>query len=370
MFHNFRKEIIMDKFSSRHFAFFILGTTIVSLKTYPGVFLRNGGRDSWIAMIIASAIIFIIYLYIISASEQGGRPDMTYVYQTALGKAFGNIFIFLFIVVLFITLVECSAVEADSMHENMMIETPNWFLILFFVIPSIYAIRKDIVAVFTVVMIGIVLIVFAGINLAILTAGYKDFHRLLPIFGNGITVNFFVCIMKILGLYGCAFITLPYLSKIIDSKRNMKKSVIVGIIVVIQMQIVSATGMIMTFVPSALNSMNYPKLLQTQLISYMQFLEFGELYVMLQILGGWLLKYLITFYAIFVILDNLKVNKKVISYSLYVLSAFVYAGAYFASKNLYMLFKLLNYYSYLCLLNFIIIPLIVYTIFLKKNKAS
>ncbi|QUH18799.1 hypothetical protein [Alkaliphilus sp. B6464] len=44
--------------------------------------------------------------------------------------------------------------------------------------------------------------------------------------------------------------------------------------------------------------MPYPKLRQAQQVSYMRFLEFGELYVMLQIVDGWILKYVVAFYAI------------------------------------------------------------------------
>ncbi|WP_236912817.1 hypothetical protein [Clostridium sp. Cult1] len=51
----------MDRFNPRHFAFLILATSIVSLKTYPTIFIADGGRDSWIAMIIASIIAFLFF---------------------------------------------------------------------------------------------------------------------------------------------------------------------------------------------------------------------------------------------------------------------------------------------------------------------
>ena len=38
-----------------------MGTTIVSLKTYPTIITRSGGRDTWIAFIIASVLIFYIH---------------------------------------------------------------------------------------------------------------------------------------------------------------------------------------------------------------------------------------------------------------------------------------------------------------------
>lgn len=49
----------MDKLNTKHLMFIIWGTSIVAMKTYPNVFIINGGRDSWISVIIASIILFI-----------------------------------------------------------------------------------------------------------------------------------------------------------------------------------------------------------------------------------------------------------------------------------------------------------------------
>lgn len=360
----------MDRFSSRHFIFLILGTAIVSLKTYPQTFIKNGGRDSWIAIIISSGIIFMFFLALLRMWKNSGEHGIVEIFQRGLGKVFGNVALFLFIGTLFITLIECSAVETDSMHENMLVETPKWFFLVFFIVPCIYTISKDLVAVVTVTIIGIILIILAGINLGILTIPYKQYASLLPIFGNGITGGFFICILKTLGLYGSVSITLPYLKKITDGKKKLIKNASIGLIILIQMEIVATSGLIMTFEPDLIATMNYPKLIQTQLVSYLQFLEFGELYVMLQILGGWLLKYILTFYAILIILREMKINKKQISYLIWGISALVYALSYAAVHNMFVFFELLNYYEYICLANFVILPLTAYMMFYWKSKRS
>lgn len=360
----------MDKFSSRHFLFLILGTGIVSLKTYPATFIKDGGRDSWIAVTISSAIIFIFFLFLLNIWKKSGEHGIVEIFQKGLGKVLGNIALALFIATLFITLVECSSIETDSMHENMLVETPKWYFLIFFIVPSIYTVSRDLVAVVTVTIIGIILIILAGINLAILTAPYKHYSSLMPIFGNGITGGFFICILKTLGLYGCISITLPYLKKIKDGKKKLIKNSIIGLIILIQMEIVASTGIIMTFEPEIITTMNYPKLIQTQLVSYLQFLEFGELYVMLQILGGWLLKYLLTFFALLIILRELNIKRKHITYLTYIISALTYAASYFAVKDLFIFFKLLNYYEYICLVNYVILPLLAYTMFYLKRKRK
>lgn len=86
----------MDKFSPKHFIFLMLGTSVVSLKTYPTTFMRDGQRDSWIAIIIASAIIFLVYLYFFNIWKKN-KHGLVEIYRIALGKYLGNIFICIYI---------------------------------------------------------------------------------------------------------------------------------------------------------------------------------------------------------------------------------------------------------------------------------
>jgi len=358
----------MDRFSPKHFAFVILGTAIVSLKTYPNTFIQHGMRDSSIGIIIASALIFVFFMYMINIWKNNGKPGIVELYQTAVGKFLGNILLIMFILMLFITLVESASIEADSMHKNMFIETPAWYYLVFFLVPAIYTIQKDIVAIITVTMIGIILIMLAGINLSILTASQKRFSLLFPLFENGITWGFIISIVKMFGLYGSISISLPYLSKINDKNNKMNKYILIGLIILIQMEIVSVTGTLATFTPEAISNMPYPKLLQTQLVSHLQFLEFGELYVMLQILGGWLIKYLLTFYSMLLILRQLRVSRKILNISTYVISALVFISAFYITKHYILMLKFLNLYEYLSVINFIVIPLSVFTIFKFRQK--
>ncbi|MFZ7121103.1 MAG: endospore germination permease [Eubacteriaceae bacterium] len=361
----------MDRFSPVHFMFLMLGVGIVSLKTYPRIYLVNGQRNTWIALIISSIIIFFIFTYIIKIWKKDNskyNKSIVDIYQCALGKKLGNIFLALFILTLFLTLIESSTVEADSMHQNMLIETPKWVFLLFFIVPSIYIVRKNIVAIFTITMIGIVLIMIAGINLGILTISYKQSSLLFPVFENGLDINFFISIIEILGLYGCINITLPFLSKISHNKGKLMKYAIIGLIIIIQIEIVGITGILMTFTPERAISMNYPKLQQTQLVSFFQFLDFGELYVMLQILGGFLLKYMLAFYSILIILRDYNISRRSLKILTVLISIVVLICSIIISTNSFIIFDLLNIYQYICLFNFIIVPLIVFIIIDIKNN--
>ncbi len=360
----------MDKFTSKHYAFLILATGIVSMKTYPKIFMIHGGRETWIAVIIASFIALAFYVYILSICKKYNVYSFQKIYIQTLGEKLGNTFIILFMLTLFMTLIESASAEANSMHTNMLLETPHWYFLIFFIVPIIYTIRKDIVAVISVTMIGIVLIMLAGINLSILTYKYKHFELLFPIFSHGVHGGFFISIAKILGLYGSISITLPYIAKLKDYKNIIKHSVI-GLIIVFQMEIVAIVGIIATFNIDFANTMSYPKLLQTQQVTYFRFLEFGELYVMLQIVGGWILKYLVSFYAILLLSKEIfKFKKKQLIYTTYIGSVLVYIASYYIAKDLALLFNFFSIYSYVCLINFVIIPLIVFTIFASKMKKK
>lgn len=360
----------MDKFTPGHFVFLILGASIVSLKTYPRVFLINGQRDTWIAVILSSILIFLFFIYIMNIWNQSGNKNLIDLYHAAVGNILGNLLVALFAVTLFLTLLECASVEADSMHQNMLVEVPKWYYLLLFIIPSILVVRKDLVAIVAVTMVGIVLIMIAGINLGMLTTKYKDVSMLFPIFENGISNGFIVAILETLGLYGSISITLPYLSKIDDRKGTIIKNVIIALVILIQMEIISTSGILMTFTPFRAASMNYPKLLQTQLISYNQYFDFGELFVMLQMLGGWLIKYMLTFYGILILLRSYNMSKKHINYAIYIISVLVFVGSYFASKNSFILFELLNYYQYVSLFNFVVVPFVVFMIVHVKIKMN
>ncbi len=85
------------------------------------------------------------------------------------------------------------------MNTNLLQNTPPWFFVITFILSANYVLLKGQRAVILMSLIGITLISMAGINLVILTAKYKNFKYLLPIFPNGIDRGFIICIVQILG---------------------------------------------------------------------------------------------------------------------------------------------------------------------------
>ena len=59
----------MNKISVKHFIIFIFGVTYISLKTYPSLFIAQGGRDTWLYALIIYLIFFSFVMYLISVMQ-------------------------------------------------------------------------------------------------------------------------------------------------------------------------------------------------------------------------------------------------------------------------------------------------------------
>ncbi|NRZ95911.1 endospore germination permease [Clostridium tetanomorphum] len=354
----------MNKITSKQFVFLIFAITIVSLKTYPSILIFDSGRDTWISVIISSIIAFLYFLFCLKVFQKTNSYDLHYIYCNSVGKFFGNIFFFIFILGLFLTLIECAGVESNSMHTNLLLETPVWYLLIFLIFPAIYVVRKGNRSILSVAIIGMILMILAGINLAILTSSYKHYSYLLPIFENGITKGFIASILKSLGLYAHVTISFLYIDRVHKKDKLLKHSLL-GFLFVIQMEIIAMTGVLSTFQADRAVRLIYPKLVQTQLISYWKFLESGELFVMLQTIGGWYVKYILILDCTIKCLKNINIKNKYIIYLISIL-AFI-TTAYIADDLLYLL-KFLSIYTYICLINFLLYLVYLYLYFILNIK--
>jgi len=356
----------MDKLNTKHLMFIIWGTSIVAMKTYPNVFIINGGRDSWISVSIASIILLLYFVYILFVCKKNNCFNMVEIYHRALGNIVGNVFLILFILTMIVTLIESSSVEANALNINLLSDTRPWVFLLFILIPAIYITKKGTRAITIIIIIGLTFIMISGITLSILTAKYKKMSYLLPIMSDGITMPFIFSIIKALGCYGSIAICLPFLSKV-HNKSKITKYSIIAILIVIQMEIFATIGVLTTFSIDRVLSLNYPKLIQTQLISYYSFIEGGEFFVMLQMVGGWFIKYILTLNAILILLKNLSFFNK---YTIYILTLFVFIISYFISAKVVLLYKFLNIYVYLSSISFVLIPTIIFSIFYFNNRKN
>lgn len=360
----------MDKLNFKHLFFVICATAIPALKTYPQIFMKEAGNDSWICVTIAGIIIIIYFNYICKVCVKNNSFNLREIYISAFGKFVGNLFLILFLFTLLLSLLGSSSIESNVVHINLFIESPSWYIALFIILPGLYVMLKGKNAIMIVLIVNIVISIINGTNLYILTYKFKEYTRLFPIFENGVKAEFFISTIKALGLYSSAAIALPYLSEI-KEKEKIRRCVTFTLIFVVQMIVISTNGILTTFDIERAKAVVYPKLIQTQLISYFGFIASGEFYVIFQVLTGWFAKYMATFLALFLVLKEFKVgnvwNVKVLPYTI---SGVIYIGVLCITDSLLYLYKYESFYSYMCVINFFLIPLIVFIIFDFKSRRK
>lgn len=357
----------MKGFNSKHFIFVILGLCVVTMKSYPSTFTRLGGRDTWIAAIIASFLIMLFALYIFTICEKNGTYNIYEIYCKALGKKLGMFFIIIYMISLVLVLIESSVIESNAIHNHMLLETPTWFFIVFFIFPAIYVVSKGRTSIIMVSIVALFIITLLGINLAILSQKYKHIRYITPVLEHGIDKNLLLCAFKILGAFSFITIALAYVDEI-ENKIKLKKHMLWGLLFTVQMEVVSFIGALTTFNIERVNQSMFVKLTQTQLIRYFGVLESGELYVLFQFVGGWFSKYILTLYALIKLLKMIKKHNEKIS--LWFISILVFLPSFFISRNESLMVVFANYFLFTCLFSFIAIPFVLFTIFHIRNKNS
>lgn len=191
---------------------------------------------------------------------------------------------------------------------------------------------------------------------------YDDYGDLL-----GVTPAPLLSTLKILGTLSCVTIMIPYL----DSARDKSKLLLhtsIALLFIIQMQIFSMLDVMTTFGPDRAVHLLFPKLTQTRIISAFGFLEAGELFVMLQVVAGWFIRYIICFFAL---MELIRLSGLKIRFKEHYVCALTILFSYLFSRDLFDMFKLLDYLLYIQLANFLVIPLILYSIYyFKKTPAQ
>ncbi|SES95523.1 endospore germination permease [Paenibacillus sp. NFR01] len=353
----------MGSINTKHLFFIICSLIIVTLKTFPSAFIKYGGRDTWIAMIAASVLIAGYVWIILRIHKRSNNYNLIDIYAQSLGKWAGGFFSFFFMLTLLLTLFESAAAEASVMHIAFQLLTPAWIYISVTAIATVYVVKKGIASVTITTVIVILFISSSGMLLAFLTHKYKESKYLFPILEHGITGGILLTAIKILGALSCVSIMIPYLSSLRSKKRLILHSM-VALLFVIQMLVFSMIGVIETFGPDRAVNLLFPKLTQTQVISAFGFLEAGELFVMLQVVAGWFIRYIVCFFAL---MEVIRLAGLKLRYKEYYICALTIIFSYLFSKNLFTMLELYSYLLYIQLANFLIIPLIVYLIYAIRH---
>lgn len=358
----------MNKLSAKHFIFFIIGVAFISLKTYPSIFINLGGRDTWLCALIAS-LFFILYVaYIIHICKVTNTYNINHIFTSSFSKIFGNIFLFLFAIGLFLASLEAATVEANAIHSTFFLDTPVWYVLIFFLLPSTFLLTKNIRTLLIFILISVSSLLLNSVFLLLLTQSYKNMTYVLPVLPYGINKDFIVTTLLILGSMCSFVIVLPYLNHLKEPKTIRKQSVIAATIVSI-IVVLSILEVITFFGPLRGANIFYPEFIMGQRIELAGFLEFGELFFLYQTVVGSFIKYILCAKAIMLVYEKFIPHKKVF---VLIYTAFIFVFGTMLGRSNFVLYDLLKYYQLINILLFLVLPLIIFTVhyFRAKSRAA
>ena len=356
----------MNKLSAKHFILFVFGVTYISFKTYPSLFIAEGGRDTWLYTLIIYLIFFAFAMYLIYVMDSRKVYNINIVFTQGLSKPLGNILLFLFSLGLFLAALESVAVETNVVKSCFFPGTPSWYILIFFLIPSVFLIGKNISS----FLIFIIIIISSlGVNtfiLSVITERYKDMKYIMPVLSGNVGSEFLSTLLLVLGSLSAFVITLPYL-RYLNNGKDLRKHSSIALGILGAICIYSIIGILSTFGPLRAANLFYPEFTQSQRVQPGGFLEFGDFFFLYQTVVGFFLKYSIATYGVYIIYKKHIKNYKYFT-TVYTLAIFIFGT--FLSRNNYILFYILKYYQYINLILFIAIPLIAFTSFALSTKKK
>lgn len=356
----------MNRISSKHFILFIVGVAIISLKTYPSTFINIAGRDTWISTIIASILFLAILLYLINIMFKTNSYDIIDIFLGSMPKLLGAILLILFSITLFLNSLESAAVEVNALHSTLFLETPVWYALCFFLFPTFFIFSKKLRTILIFVLTCTFFLIINDIVFTALSQKYSNLDNLLPVLGNGFSINLITTSFYILGCFSAFMIAIPYL-RYVDDYKNIRKHAFNGGLIVVTMAVVAIIGIITSFGPLRAANIFYPEFVMSQKIEFVDFFESGEIFFITQTVLGFFVKYILATYSLLIIFHRYIKNKPIFVgiYSFIIFNLSVYIGG-----NNYYLYYLLKYIQIANLLGFILIPLLVFSFYNFKHKKS
>ena len=356
----------MNKLSSKHFIFFIFSTIMIAIRSYSSIFIRLGGRDTWIISFGAFLCIFLYFIYLLKICISTNTFDIDTIFLSNSPKVLSYIMLLFFALGLFLVSVEASTTFSSSIHTNFFLKTPTWYCLLFMLVPSTYIILRKFNTLLIVVIVVTSISILGDLLFLLLIVRYLDFSYLFPIMKDAFTLDSLRCFSLILGSLSSVMIAVPFL-KFLSKPNKLIKHSSLGLLASGFFVVSSFVSVISFFGPFRSGNIFYPEFVQSQRIQIMNFIEFGELFYIFRNVCMWLLKYILATYGILILFKDSIKNKTtfVIIYNI-----FVFIISVLITRDQYFFFGLLNYLEYINVLTFILIPFISFSLYKIKFKKA
>lgn len=354
----------MDKISSKHFMILILAVTTIAIRSYSSIFIKYGGRDSWLISIFSALFIFLHLYLLLKICIKTNTYDLNVIFNDSFNKLIGSILKFIFVIGLFLITIESSCIETSSIHSNYFLNTPIWYCLIFFLIPACYIVNRKFNSILIVTTVIVFLNVLGDIIILILVGKYLNLNNLLPILRSTTFLNKFKCFLLITGSISSIYICLPYL-KFIKKPHSLITDSFFALVIASFFITTSLSALISFFGANRAINIFYPEYIECQRVKISNFFEFGELFFIFRSVCMWFLKYILSFYGIIILYKDKIKND--ITFSI-VYSVVIFIISYLFTKNQYILFSTLGILQIVILFTFIIIPLISFIAYYNKKN--
>jgi len=356
----------LGKLTGRHYLFFIVCLTIISIKAYPGMIIERAGRDSWVFVLAAGLFLLLFGFIIADAFVRKRIPDINHLYLKAFGKYAGKLMLLFFALTLFLNGCESISVLSSMIHTNMFIQTPVWFGLLFFAIPGIYILSKGFDSLLKLILLSVFLMLISIILLIILEIPYNHFSSALPALQSPLNYRKVLGWVAAFGSMASLGITFPYLGRMAE-RSSLRKYFIISVSISFLLAAYSMLSIVATFGETRAGNLFFPEFIQAQRISYGDYMESGELFSLIQNFFGFMVKYLLSLYAIYMIYKD-KIRNTFRFFL--ILSAVVLIFSFMITDSTYVLMYRLYWLAIINLVFLLLIPLISVIVFNSRNISS
>lgn len=358
--------MLLEKLTGRHYLFFVVCLTIISIKAYPGMIIERAGRDSWVFVLAAGLVLLLLGSVITGAFARKKIPDINHLYLKAFGKYTGELMLLLFALALFLNGCESISVLSSIIHTNMFIQTPVWFGLLFFAVPGIYILSKGFDSLLKLVLLSVFLMLISIILLIIMEIPYNHFSYALPALQSPLNYRKVLGWVAAFGSMSSLGISFPYLSRMAE-RSSLRKYFIISAAISFIVAAYSMLSIVATFGETRAANLFFPEFIQAQRISYGDYIESGELFSLIQNFFGFMVKYLLSLFGIYIIYKDKIMN----TFRFFlILSVTVFIFSFIITGSTYILMYRLYWLAIINIVFLLLIPLISVIVFNGRNISS
>lgn len=297
------------------------------------ILIQTSGRDSWISVLLTAVVFFMWIPLLYFIIRRSGQTHILIWLKRHTGR-----FAYFPILIILIEMLTVTIMTVRDVcywtNVNYLPNTPNLFVVCFFMIAVFYIVNAGLRAVSLVNGILLPLVIFLGFFVAILNFKFKDYSLLLPILEHGTTPIFKGMLYSGAGLIG--IIQILFMQHRINTKISWVPLMVIGFLLV-ELTIGPLAGAIAIFGPHEASRLRFTAYEEWRMITFSHYFEHVDFLSIYQWLVGAFIRCSLNIALILELINPL--SQRIRSFLLIVIILFVIMGSQIQiSDKLFMTF--------------------------------